>query len=197
MLHDEVAMSTIIAGLFENIDQAEGAVRELRGSGFVPGDVCQFANNPPGQHDQFPIGGDENSDPGARHAHGGAATGAGVGAGAGAAVGAVVGGPPGAAVGAGLGAYVGSLVGALGGLEGNGTEQRPVRRPAGVMVAVRVDDATQEQDAIRVLGAQGAGHIEKAEGTWSQGKWEDFDPVSVPHIVPAVPVSPRRKSAGL
>jgi hypothetical protein len=195
-LQGEVDMSTIIAGLFENIDQAEDAVRELRGNGFATDDVSKFANNPPGQHDQFPIGGDENSDPGAKHAHGSAAVGAGVGAGAGAAVGAAVGGPPGAAVGAGLGAYVGSLVGALGGLEGKGTEQRPVRRPAGVMIAVRVEDATEEQTAIGVLSGQGAGHIEKAEGSWSQGQWADFDPVTVPHIVSGVPVSPRRKSAG-
>lgn len=189
-------MSTIIAGLFENIDKAEDAVRDLRGNGFAADDVSQFANNPPGQHDQFPIGGDENSDPGAKHAHGGAAAGAGVGAGAGAAVGAVVGGPPGAAVGAGVGAYVGSLVGALGGLDGKGTEQRPARRPAGVMVAARVEDTTEEQTAIEVMSAKGAGHIEKAEGRWSQGKWSDFDPVSTPHIVAAVPVSPRHPSAG-
>jgi len=189
-------MSTIIAGLFEGIEQAEVAIGALRGGRFAADDVCEFANNPPGQHDQFPIGGDENSDPGARHAGGGAAAGAGVGAGAGAALGAVVGGPPGAAVGAGLGAYVGSLVGALGGLDGKGSDQRPVRRPAGVMVAVRVDDASEEQAAIEVFTARGAGHIEKAEGQWTQGKWADFDPVTAPHIVTAGLPSTRREAAG-
>jgi len=191
-------VSNIIAGLFETIGQAERAAQALRSQGFAAGDVCHFANNPPGQHDQFPIGGDENSDPGARHAHAGAVAGAGVGAGAGAAVGAVIGGPPGAAVGAGVGAYVGSLAGTLGKLEGKGSEQRPVRRPAGAMVAARVDAAGMEQAAIRVLGTQGATLIEKAQGTWSAGKWMDFDPVVAPRLVQDVPAehSPQRRNSG-
>lgn len=180
-------MSTIIAGLFETIDQAENAVDSLHRHGFAAGDICHFANNPPGQHDRFPIGGDENSDPGARHAHSGAAAGAGVGAGAGAAVGAVVGGPPGAAVGAGVGAYVGSLMGALGNLDGKGSERHPVRRPAGVMVAARVDDPMREQVAIGVLRAEGCAHVEKADGTWRAGKWTDFNPVGEPREVPEAP----------
>ncbi|HEX7811385.1 MAG TPA: DUF2188 domain-containing protein [Burkholderiales bacterium] len=183
-------MSTIIAAIFDTITQAEDAAESLRRHGFAAGDVCHFANNPPGQHDQFPIGGDENSDPGAKHAHGGAAAGAGVGAGAGAAIGAVVGGPPGAAVGAGVGAYIGSLAGALGNLEGKGTEKHPVRRPAGAMVAARVDGLTREHTAIRVLRAEGATHIEKAEGRWSAGKWVDFDPVVAPRLIAEVPVDP-------
>lgn len=189
-------MSTIIAGLFDTIDRAQGATDALRKSGFAAGDVCQFANNPPGQHDQFPIGGDENSDPGARHAHSTAAAGAGAGAGAGAAVGAVVGGPPGAAVGAGVGAYVGSLVGALGGLEGKGSARRPVRRPAGVMVAARIENAAEEHTAIRVLRAAGASHVEMAQGQWSAGKWADFDPVIPPRLVQDASPGPRKRAAG-
>lgn len=189
-------MSTIIAGWFETIDEAEDAARSLRGRHFADGDVSHFANNPPGQHDQFPIGGDENADPGAKHAHGAAVAGAGVGAGAGAAVGAVVGGPPGAAVGAGVGAYVGSLMGALGGLDGKGSDQRPVRRPAGAMVAVRVGGDTEEQTAIEVLDAEGATHIERAEGQWSAGKWVDFDPVAAPQLVAVPPAAPGHRSAG-
>jgi hypothetical protein len=183
-------MSTIIAGLFETIDQATDAVESLRRHGFAATDVSQFANNPPGQHDRFPIGGDENSDPGAKHAHAGAAAGAGVGAGAGAAVGAIVGGPPGAAVGAGLGAYVGSLAGALNKLEGEGTPAHPARRPAGVMVAARAVSVTAQQTAIGVLQAEGATHIEKAEGRWLDGKWADFDPVAEPRLVPDLPPGP-------
>jgi hypothetical protein len=189
-------MNTIIAGLFETIDEAEGAARSLRGRRFADDAVSHFANNPPGQHDQFPIGGDENADPGAKHAHGSAVAGAGVGAGAGATVGAIVGGPPGAAVGAGVGAYVGSLAGALGGLKGKGSDQRPVRRPAGVMVAVRVDGTTEEQTAIEVLSTEGASHIEKAQGQWSGGKWVDFDPVVAPQLVSVPPPASRDRSAG-
>jgi hypothetical protein len=176
-------MSTIIAGLFENIEQAGDAEESLRRHGFGAGDVCHFANNPPGQHDRFPIGGDENADPGARHAHAGTVAGAGVGAGAGAAVGALVAGPPGAAVGAGVGAYVGSLAGTLNQLEGKGSDSRPVRRPAGVMVAARVDGAQPERTAVAVLRAEGAQHVERAQGTWSDGKWVDFEAVDTPEVI--------------
>lgn len=178
-------MSNIIAGLFDNIEQAQDAQDSLLHHGFAAGDVCHFANNPPGQHDQFPIGGDENADPGARHAHAGTVAGAGMGAGAGAAVGAVVGGPAGAAVGAGVGAYVGSLAGTLNQLEGRGSDAQPVRRPAGVMVAARAEDPSSERMAVAVLQAEGAHHVERAQGEWTDGGWADFDPVSPPQLVQA------------
>ena len=116
------------------------------------------------------------------------------GLGAGAAIGAAVAGPAGAAVGAGVGAYVGSLAGTLHGLEGRGTEDDPVRRPAGMVVAVRTESARAERSAIAVLRAQGAMLVEKAQGRWRNGKWIDFDPVSAPVIVPAdaIPVTRRR-----
>jgi len=197
-------MSTIIAGLFENIHQAQDAEDSLRRHGFAARDTGHFANNPPGQHDQFPIGGDENSDPGAKHAHAGAVAGAGVGAGAGAAVGAVIAGPAGAAVGAGVGAYVGSLAGTLSKLEGEGRENRPLRRPAGVIVAARVDDVEREWLAISVLRAEGAQLVEKAQGDWSAGRWTDFDPVTAPQIIAvdaeaarALPVPPASASGPL
>jgi len=183
-------MSQIIAGIFDTINQAEDAAESLRRHRFAADDVCHFANNPPGQHDQLPLGGDENSDPGAKNAHGGALAGVGAGTGAGAAIGAVVGGPPGAAVGAGVGAYIGSLVGALGNLDGKGSAQQPVRRPAGAMVAVRIDGANREQMAIRVLRSEGARHIEAAEGNWSGGKWTDFDPVVAPRLVSDLAAGP-------
>ncbi|HVY06600.1 MAG TPA: hypothetical protein VHB46_11550 [Burkholderiales bacterium] len=176
-------MTTIIAGMFDTIDKAEGALDQLRGGEFEKDDVCSFANNPPGQHATFPIGGDENEDPGARHADGGAGKGAAVGLGTGAAVGAVVAGPPGAAVGAGIGAYVGSLVGALHGLDGSGTDEDPVRRPAGIVVAVKIESGQDERTAISTLKTQGAIHVEKAEGEWRDGKWIDFDPVAAPVLV--------------
>jgi len=166
-------MSTIIAGLFDNIDRGNDAAESLRRHHFAESNVWHFANNPPGQHDQLPLGGDENADPGAMHGHTGAATGAG----------AVVAGVPGAAVGDGVGEHVVSLVGALVMLEGKGSEQCPVRRRAGVMVAAQVDSAAQEQIAILVLNAEGAMHVEKAQGQWSGGRWTDFDPVVEPRLV--------------
>jgi outer membrane lipoprotein SlyB len=176
-------MTTIIAGMFDTIDKAQSAMNRLLNGEFGRQDVCSFANNPPGQHATFPIGGDENEDPGAVHADAQAGKGAAIGLGTGAAIGAVTAGPPGAAVGAGIGAYVGSLVGALHGMEGSGTDEEPARRPAGVMVAVRIESGGAEQSAIATLQAQGAIHVEKAEGEWREGKWIDFNPVSVPVIL--------------
>ncbi len=176
-------MTTIIAGMFDTIDKAEHAVARLLDDEFAYDDVCSFANNPPGQHATYPIGGDEDEDPGAKHADSDAGKGAAVGLGTGAAVGAVVAGPPGAAVGAGIGAYVGSLVGALHGLGGSGTEEQPARRPAGIVVAVKIESGTDERAAIATLQTQGAMHIEKAQGQWRDGKWIDFDPVAAPVII--------------
>jgi len=176
-------MTTIIAGMFDTVDKAAGAVDDLLGGEFNDKDVYSFANNPPGQHAVFPIGGDENKDPGASHAEADAGKGAAVGMGTGAAIGAVAAGPPGAAVGAGLGAYVGSLVGALHGLEGRGSSEQPVRRPAGTLVAVRIESGNAEQSAISTLLTHGAIHIEKAEGVWRDGQWIDFDPLAPPRIL--------------
>ena len=176
-------MTTIIAGMFETAAKAEQAVGTLLDGDFARQDVYSFANNPPGQHATFPIGGDENKDPGAAQAEGHAGTGAAAGAGTGAVVGAVVAGPPGAAVGAGIGAYVGSLVGALHGLKDSGSDEVPVRRPAGIVVAVKIESGGDEQAAITTLRTHGAIHIEKAEGRWRDGQWTDFDPVSAPAII--------------
>ena len=175
-------MTTIIAAMFDTVHKAEDAMGKLLGE-FGAKDVCTFANNPPGQHDIFPIGGDEDKDPGSKHAEGDAGKGAAVGLGTGAAIGAVVGGPPGAAVGAGIGAYLGSLTGALHGMEGRGTVEDPVRRPAGIVVAVKIESSKAEQSAISILQTYGAIHVEKAEGQWNDGDWIDFDPLSAPVMV--------------
>ena len=164
-------MTTIIAGMFDTVHKAEDAMGKLIGGQFGAKDVCTFANNPPGQHDAFPIGGDEIEDPGSKHADGHAGKGAAVGLGTG------------AAVGAGIGAYLGSLAGALHGMEGRGTQEDPVRRPAGIVVAVRIESGKAEQSAISTLQTYGAIHVEKAEGQWNDGKWIDFDPLSMPVIL--------------
>ena len=164
-------MTTIIAGMFDTVHKAEDAMGKLIGGQFGAKDVCTFANNPPGQHDAFPIGGDENEDPGSKHADGDAGKGAAVGLGTG------------AAVGAGIGAYLGSLAGALHGMEGRGTQEDPVGRPAGIVVAVRIESGKAEQSAISTLQTYGAIHVEKAEGQWNDGKWIDFDPLSMPVIL--------------
>jgi hypothetical protein len=52
-------METIVAGRFETFEQAEAAVRDLTMEGFRREDASAFFVNPPGQHAQFPIGGDQ------------------------------------------------------------------------------------------------------------------------------------------
>lgn len=193
-------MSTIIAGRFESQDHAERAMAALRQAGFPQDAISHFYVNPDGQHDIYPIGGDQESSPGARDSGKGAAAGAGVGATAGAIAGAAaipVIGPAGVAIGAGLGAYTGSLVGAMsqtdeesevdeaeeaGEIEQEEIDQHEVmERQAGTHVAVRIGDAPElsKDRAVQALRGAGGIDIERAEGTLTEGHWTDFDPRAV------------------
>jgi hypothetical protein len=179
-------MSMIIAGEYETLEDAQVGLAALRLAGVREDDYCTFAVNPPGQHDHYPIGGDRDESPGAKHAEGGSVTGAAVGGAVGLAVGAV-GGPVGAAVGAGVGAYTGSLVGALGGMDPSVKAGGSVRK-AGVLLAVNTANGKPTADAIaRLLNETGAQPVERTEGVWSAGEWKDFDPVRRPQ--PLFPVN--------
>jgi hypothetical protein len=59
-------MATIIAGLFATFAQAEDIRSELETAGIARDKVSIFVLNPAGQHALYPIGGDEDADPGAR-----------------------------------------------------------------------------------------------------------------------------------
>lgn len=186
-------MSTIIAGRFETFARAETTATRLRARGVRQDDLTMFYVNPPGQHGRYPIGGDEAADPAARKAGAGAgrgiAIGGAVGLGAGVCVLAALRGtldmqPPSwvlalvLAFSAGVGAYIGSLVGAL-----SRTAQGDVPvRHAGVLLAAHVsaDNTALVANELRQNGAQ---DVERAEGQWRDGRWEDFDPLSSP--VPA------------
>ncbi|HXR58341.1 MAG TPA: hypothetical protein VN747_03400 [Burkholderiales bacterium] len=174
-------MEKIIAGNFQTSVQADKAARALRRAGFPDSDVSVYANNPPGQHGEHPLGGDEHADPGSDKAAGGAAAGSLAGAAAGAAVGGAVGGALGAVAGAGVGAYAGSFGGAMGGL-GKGGEPLE-RRPAGTMVAVRLAEPGSRETAIEKMSLEKPVLIEEADGEWVDGEWVDFDPVARPKIV--------------
>lgn len=186
-------MSLIVAGRFTSFPQAERASQALFEHGFVQEDVTLFFVNPPGQHARFPIGGDVSTDPGAREAPKGAAKGVALGAVVGAVVGVAVFVLAGAPmlvsiISAGVGAYVGSMIGAMSHtrrtLEQHHGRERFVdreARDAGVLVAVHVDAATQE-NASRVLRDAGALDIERASGRWRDGRWADFDPTRAPHV---------------
>ena len=183
--HDKGAnMAQIVAGVFDDEQSATAAAHDLRSAGFEAADLDQFVLNPPGRHNRLPLGGDEDADAKAEGGDKGALTGAAIGT----AVGAVAGlaavplvGPVAIAGGAAAGAYAGSLAGAVNKMGDD--EPAPELRPAGVMVAVNADSVEDEEIAIDLFRDRGAQMIERADGAWHDGKWVDFDPVSVPVIL--------------
>ena len=191
-------MPNIVAGRFEQQADADAAIASLVRHGFHRDQVASFFVNAPGQHAQFPIGGDRVASPGAQAAGGGAAVGAAVGGtvglGVGLAVTPVVG-PVAVPAAAAAGAYVGSLTGALGKMDAAPADSAPYAeapaevRHAGVMVAVHAPEAGQHASAVDVLQVSGAQDIETAEGQWRNGTWADFDPVAPPGAEPGGPLS--------
>lgn len=186
-------MTQIIAGHFQHHEQVQQAIDQLHNSGFPDEHICTFYLNPAGQHDLFPIGGDRDKSPGAKESGHtmarGAATGGVIGGAAGLAGTPVVG-PVAPVVGALLGAHIGSLIGSLSGMkesgereETNGDDNVAVQRKSGMMVAVSTEQSVNDNDAVEILRASGADQIERAEGTISDGNWEDFDPLIAPHLI--------------
>ncbi|HDZ55740.1 MAG TPA: hypothetical protein ENI17_02075 [Pseudomonas xinjiangensis] len=197
-------MGTIVAGRFESQDHAEKAMRALENAGFPRDGLSHFYVNPDGQHDIYPIGGDEKISPGARDSGKGAVAGIGIGAAAGAVAGVAATplvGPVGVAIGAGIGAYTGSLIGAMsktdeeseldeaeeaGEIQEREVENHEVmQRQAGTHLAVRVDDVSgkTKDQAVQILRTCGAADVEQAQGQLVDGHWKDFDPRSVVDLV--------------
>ena len=181
-------VTQILSGQFDDFERADLLASELRTLGVGGDEIQRFALNAPGQHDRFPIGGDEDADAIARGGESGAVTGAALGGVAGAALGAAAApfaGPVAAVAGLAIGAYTGSLAGALN-VMGGGSEAKNTRvlsRPAGVRVAVRVPTPERKSLVLDALLRHHARSIETAEGTWRDGAWIDFDPVSMPRWV--------------
>lgn len=188
-------MSLIVAARFETFDAAELAAGVLMQAGVTHDALHTFYVNPPGTHDRYPLGGDRAADPdsegGSYSAVGGAAAVGLVGAIVGAAITftftdsmlPVVGG-------AGAGAYIGSLAGALYSL-GRARPRRTFEqaqeakihegRKSGVMLAVH----TSREHEMRIAGIlrdAGGVEVERAEGRWVNGKWQDFDPLEGPQL---------------
>ena len=175
-------MDRIVLGLFDTQDQADGADAALRAKGYPQEQISRLFLNPPGQHDTFPIGGDQHADTGTEDSAGGAGKGALAGGTVGLVVGAgvasvlvpglgmVVGaGPLLAALGTGVGAYTGSLWGAMKGTNDDKSESSESSeaddvgvRKSGVLVAVHADD-TQVEEAAAVLREAGAVAVERRE----------------------------------
>ena len=183
------ASGDIVVAQFDDFESAQAARTDLRALGVGEADTEVFQLNAPGQHDAYPIGGDQHTDEGARGGERGAGSGAAVGAAAGLAVGAAavpVVGPLAAVAGVAAGAYVGSLRGAVGtmGDEGEAAAQAAPDRPAGVRLAVHVADAVSRDACIDLLHRHGTRSIELAHGAWNAG-WTDFDPLSKPNWLEA------------
>jgi len=175
-------MERIIAGRFQTKGDADAAAA-LIAQYVDTADICIFHNNPPGQHDTFAVGGDEDEDPGAEGA-GKLAAATAVAAGLGAGAIGALGGPVVALAAAAAGAYTGSLVGAMNGLGDRDYKPRaPERRPAGIMLSVHITGPAVERRVIATLRAHGAADIEQAQGEWRNGDWADFNPVAAPRLV--------------
>jgi hypothetical protein len=189
-MQEEYSMSTIIAGHFQLQEEIDRARSELNNAGFRDERISAFFVNQPGQHDMTPIGGDNIESPGAKETPVGVLEGAAAGGAVGLAIGAatsVVTGPVGPIVGGLVGAHVGSLYSfhkmkETGESEEGGENYAEPRKP-GMLLAVAIDEAGQEQRVLEVLRDMGAHHIERAEGSIVDGDWVDFDPLSMPAII--------------
>lgn len=189
-------MKTIIVGRYIQQDQAQSAARELLRAGFSPRETTLFYVNPQGQHDIYPVGGDEDESEGTHEASSGAVRGAVGGIGAGTLVGAAtipVLGPAGPLLGAAVGAYTGSLVGALKNMEeseeqagtappGDEPGSDEPSRKAGVILAVAITSPHQRNDAVDILGEH-AEEVEEAEGVIQDGDWVDFNPLAPGKVI--------------
>lgn len=190
-------MARIIAARVETQERGEKIIDALRKQQFDETQV--FYVNPPGQHATHPLGGDMDADPGTQAAPEGQAGGATAGAAVGAVVGAVASAaaplvaPAVVAAMAGVGAHVGGLAGAMKRTrdaddEGEATQREDPgpealdTRRGGLMVAVHLGDA-DEAPVVELLQRMGASDIERAEGTWRNGDWVDFDPLAPPQLV--------------
>ena len=179
-----VFVPNIVAAQFDDFETAKAALRSLHEEGFPSEHTNQFYRNAGGQHARFPIGGDQFADPEAKGAGKGALKGAAIGGAAGLAVGLAaspVAGPAAVVGGLAAGAYAGSLAGAVGSLgKGETHPDEPINRPAGVVVAVYAPTASERERANAIFQAHRAHSIEEADGTWKDGVWLDFNPVSIP-----------------
>lgn len=194
-------MSLIVAARYQTFEQAGVAAELLQRHGFAGDQIHTFYVNTAGSHDRFPVGGDRREDPDA--------TGGVIGV----LFGASILGLLGAALtmlavrnfeyssliviaAGGVGAYVGALIGAMVAvgrvrrrrIRRNGgvsvVEEHPPVRAAGVLLAVTVS-SDKETEVARLLRESGGQDVERANGRWENGKWQDFDPLVPPEPEPA------------
>lgn len=190
-------MSLIVAARFQTFDEARSAAGKLFSTGFRDEDIHTFYVNTAGEHARYPVGGDRSADPDAKNAHWGAIVGA---AALGMAFALICGivawqidpSPIAVTAAAGVGAYIGALFGALW-VTGQGKrlqhgswarDSHPEIRPAGVLLALHIQP-DQETHVVALLRDAGGRDVERANGRWQNGKWQDFDPLTPPQREPA------------
>jgi hypothetical protein len=183
---EETYMATIIAGMFQQQESAQDAVGELLHAGFAGTRISSFYLSPFSVRDVESVGHSRGAKESYRGEAGGAAAGAAVGAAA-----ASVLGPVGTVTGGLVGAHVGGMVGTMSKMKEQGDtgehaedpeNAMPIRH-SGMMVAVEVEDAAQEEQAIHLLRSLGATDLERTAGSIVDGDWTDFDPNSVPDLI--------------
>lgn len=196
-------MSLIVAARYQTFDQAGVAAEHLERHGFAGEQIHTFYVNTAGSHDRYPVGGDRREDPDATGGVIGVLCGASLlGAlGAGLAMWVVDRFQYSSLIviaAGGVGAYIGALIGAMvaiGRVRRRRTltnaEQTPVDasghppvRAAGVLLALPVSP-DKEAEVARLLRESGGQDVERANGRWENGKWQDFDPLVAPDPEPA------------
>ncbi len=191
-------MSLIVAARFQTFDEASLAAQRLFSEGYTEDDIHTFYVSIAGEHGHFPLGGDRLADPDSKGGHFGAVAGAALLGLVFALLGGLIASRLSSSIfitiaAAGVGAYIGALVGALRVVgrkkraqvaAGEPVKTHPPVRQAGVMLALHVD-AAREAQARQILRAAGGTDIERANGRWQDGKWQDFDPLEPPRRVEA------------
>lgn len=189
-------MTTLIAGGFQQQTEAQKAMQDLHKAGFLVDQTTAFYLGSPGQHDLYPVGGDEANSPGLEDSAAGAISGTAVGGAIGIAVGIAtvpVLGPAAAISAVGVGAYMGSLYGGLASMDKKNDLKTAVGdskllhshvlRQSGMLVAVSAPASTQQETAISIFRHCGAISIDSVDGTITAGEWIDFNPLTPIHSV--------------
>jgi hypothetical protein len=189
-------MSTTLSALYDNVTDAQNAVRDLVNNGFARENISVVATDPAGEYaryegEAFTEG--ETLD--------GAATGAVLGGMAGLVVGLAALAIPGvgpvlaagplasalvaAGVGAGIGAAAGGLIGALidmGVDEEQATYYAEGVRRGGTLVTLQTDDPRVDE-AMDILDSYDPVDLEERVSHWQEYGWQGYDPNAEPYTV--------------
>jgi len=183
-------MAKNVVGLFDNMNDAHGAVRELTNAGFTSDNISIVANNASGESTNYDSGGSEAADGAGAGAVGGAVLGGlggllvGLGALAIPGVGPVIAAGTLAtalgttAVGAGLGAAAGGLVGALVGAgipEDDANVYAEGIRRGGALVTVQANSDSEADRAADILDRYNVVDIDERGTSYRSSGWNRFD----------------------